>query len=85
MPPTAVHAATFDPVAETPTGFEMLIEVVVAPGASVNWTLATTPAANALVFGPLSRQVSKPGVEAHARVFPAAEAAGPAAAPIARI
>jgi len=70
---------------ETPTGFDIPIEVVLALAASVNWTLATTPEANALVFGPLSRQVSKPGVEAHARVFPAAEAAGPAAAPIAKI
>jgi predicted RecA/RadA family phage recombinase len=36
MPPPVVNAARLDPVAETPTGFDTPIEVVVALAASVN-------------------------------------------------
>ena len=85
IPPAVVNAGTAEPVAATPTGFDIPINVVVALAAKVNWTLATTPAAIAPVFKPLSTQVNKPGAEAHKSVFPAAVAAGPAVAPMAAI
>ena len=85
MPPAVVNAARLDPLGETPIGFDIPIEVVVALGVSVNWTLATIPAATAFAFGPLNRQVREPGTEPHSKVFPAVDAASPAVTPIAEI
>jgi len=85
IPPAVVKAGTAEPVAATPVGFDIPIDVVVASAAKVNWTLAITPAAIAPVFKPLSTQVNKLGAEAHKSVFPAAVAAGPAVAPTAAI
>jgi hypothetical protein len=85
VPPVVLNAGSPEPVAATPTAFIMLIDVVVALAASVTWMLATAPADIAFVFKPVSRQVKKPGAEAHESVFPAAVAAGPAVAPMAEI
>jgi hypothetical protein len=52
------------PVASTPTGLFIVIAVVTALAASVNWMLATTPEAIVLVFNPDSRQVNKPDADA---------------------
>jgi hypothetical protein len=85
MPPTVVNAGSAEPVGSTPTGFDTLIDVVVAFAANVSWTLATIPAAIAFVFGPDSKQLIKPGAEAQESVFPAATDAGPAVTPKAEI
>jgi hypothetical protein len=85
MPPAVVNVGSSEPVAATPTGFDMLICVVVALVARVSWTLATTPVAIPLVFRPASKQVNEPCAEEHESVFPAAVAAGPAVALIAEI
>jgi len=85
MPPIVVNAGSTEPVAATPTGFDMPIDVVVALAVKVSWTLATTPAAIALVFRPASKQVNEPCAEEHESVFPAAVAAGPAVALTAEI
>jgi hypothetical protein len=70
-----------EPVASTPTGFDMLIDgvVVLAPK---NWMLATTPLDIGFVFKPARTQMNNPGVALHDSVFPAAVAAGPAVAAI---
>jgi hypothetical protein len=85
LPPAVVSAGSAEPVPSTPTAFDMKIDVVVALPAKVAWTFATIPADIEFVFGPIATQVSKPGVEVHVTVFPAATAAGPAVAPIAEI
>jgi hypothetical protein len=85
IPPAVVNEGSPEPVASTPTAFDMPIDAVVALVARVSWTLATTPAVIAFVFKPAARHVNKPGAEAHESVFPAAVAAGPAVALIAEI
>lgn len=84
-PPVEFNAGSAEPVAVTPTGFNMPIDAVVALVASVSWMLATIPKPIAFEFDPVSRQVSKPGPGAHDSVFPAAVASGPAVALIADI
>jgi hypothetical protein len=85
MPPAVFNVGSPDPVASTSTEFDMLIAVVVALAAIVSCMLATTPAAIAFAFGPVSRQVSEPAAEVHKSVFPAAVAAEPAVAPMLEI
>jgi hypothetical protein len=70
-----------EPVASTPTGFDMPIDgvVVLAPK---YWTLATTPLDIVFAFKPARTQMNNPGVALHDSVFPAAVAAGPAVAAI---
>ena len=85
MAPVVVNESSPEPVAATPTGFEMPTDVVVALTANVSCTFATTPAAIAFAFKPASTQENTPGTEAHESVFPAAVATGPAVAPIAEI
>jgi hypothetical protein len=78
MPPALFNVGSSEPVASTPAGFAIPIDVVVGLAAIVSWTLATTPAGIVFVFKPVSTQVNRPATRLHDKVFPAAVAAGPA-------
>jgi hypothetical protein len=76
-PPVLPSEGIAEPVASTPTGLDILIGVVPAPGASVTWTFATTPGPIPLEFMPVTRHVIEPDPELHEMDFPAAADAEP--------
>jgi hypothetical protein len=69
----------------TPTALVIVIAVVPAVGASVNVTVAATPAAIMLAFDPVSRQIIEPFAEAQFTVLLAAVATGPGSTEMAEI